>query len=136
MQKTSLSAGDIIGKMLSEDPEVLGRANRLWPVVADEEAIKPYIIYRRSSMEMQPQKNVMGAETVNVEVQCYADTYEDSVELAEAVKRCLDHQQCTIEYKDGEESKTLTMRSCTLVNSSETWEHDAYAQGLLFNIKI
>lgn len=136
MQKTSLSAGDIIGQMLSEDPEVLSRAKRLWPVVADEEAIKPYIIYRRSSMEMQPQKNVMGAETVNVEVQCYADTYEDSVELAEAVKRCLDHQQCTIEYQDGEETKTLTMRSCTLVNSSETWEHDAYAQGLLFNIKI
>jgi hypothetical protein len=37
---------------------------------------------------------------------------------------------------DGDEAKVLTMRSCTLVNSSETWENDAYAQGLLFNVKI
>lgn len=136
MQKSSLSAGEIIGKLLSENQEVVDRARRLYPVVADEEAVKPYIVFRRASMEMTPHKQPLGAETVNVEVQCYADTYEDSVDLAEAVKLALDHRTCTVEYLDGDETKVLTMRSCTLINSSETWENDAYAQGLLFNVKI
>ena len=69
-----------------------------------------------------------GADTVTMEVFCYAAQYADSVELAEAVRAALD-------YSKGERAG-LTMRSCTLVDSEELYEDDAFVQQLLFAVKI
>ena len=126
MKKTSLDAGSIIFEMLSNDREVMKRANKVFPV-SDADAKLPYVIYRRSELEHSPAKP-QGADAVTMNVQCFAAKYRESVELAEAVRAALDYKEGSI---DG-----LRMRSCTLVGGSEDWGNNAYVQELVFNIKI
>ena len=128
MAKTSLSAGAIIRDILIKDADVMAIAKKVFPVVTDKAAL-PYVAYRRSRLEHNPTKKGMpGADTVTMDVNCYAATYEQSVDLAEAVREALDYAQGE---KDG-----LAMRSCTLVDGEEFWEDDAYIQGLTFAVKI
>lgn len=124
--KTSLSSGEIIRAVLTSDETVMGIVTKVFPVVTDEAKL-PYVMYRRAHMEQVPTKGI-GADTVGVEVTCYAEQYTQSVELAEAVRAALDGKQASI---DG-----LSMRSCHLTDSEEAWEDDAYVQQLIFTIKI
>lgn len=126
--KTSLSAGMMIRALLTGDAGVMGIARKVFPVITDSAEL-PYVVYRRLSLEQSSTKAGMpGADTVRMEVLCYAGSYQCSVELAEAVRAALD-------YKKGV-AGGLQMRSCTLEGGSESFEGDAYLQELVFNIKI
>lgn len=125
--KTSLSAGEIIGSVLAENKEVTALAKRIYPVVSEPGNL-PYIVYRRAGMEQQPVKRRPGSDTISVEVLCCAAAYAQSIELAEAVRGALDGVQILAEG--------LTMRSCLLADSEESWQNDAFVQQLIFAIKI
>ena len=114
--------------MLLEDEEVARRTTKIFPVVTDQAEL-PYILYRRSALEVNPQKNGQpGADTVQMEVLCFTARYSEGVELAEAVRAALDYVTAT---HNGQ-----TLRSCYLAESEESFEADAYIQQLVFNIKI
>lgn len=127
MKRTSLSAGEIIRALLSKDEDIkkLG-VTKIFPIVADAAKL-PYISYRRTSLEPHALKNG-NADTVSIEVLCFADTYPQSVSMAEAVRNVLDGAQSDV---DG-----LRMRSCLLSASEEDWQNDAFVQQLVFTIKI
>ena len=126
--KTSLSAGAIIRAILLEDAEVAARTNKVFPVVTDS-ADLPYIVYRRSAFSTNPQKNGQpGADTVQMEILCFTSRYSEGVELAEAVRAALDF--ITAEH-DG-----MRMRGCSLAESEESYQDDAFVQQLVFNVKI
>lgn len=126
--KTSLSAGEVIREVLLTDETVSGITTKIFPV-ATTEAKLPYILYRRAGMEHNPTKaGLPGADSVQIELVCYAKTYAGSIELAEAVRKALDYKQATV--------GSLNMRSCTLTDSEEGYEDDAFAQSLIFNVKI
>lgn len=127
VNKTSLSVGEIIYDVLINDAEVMARANKVFPVVTDK-ATLPYVAYRRSRLEHNPVKGTQGADTVQIDVLCFAAKYGDGVQLAEAVRQALDGKQAT---KD-----TLIMRSCTIAGGEEYYESDAYIQELNFIIKV
>ena len=127
VNRTSLSAGEIIRAMLIEDSEVAGRVTKIFPVVEDKAEL-PYIVYRRTQLEQVPTKAGRGADTVGIEIPCYTKGYTEGVELAEAVRGALDGAQG--------ESDGLVMRSCYLSDSEEAWQDDAYVQQLVFNAKI
>ncbi|MBR4592732.1 MAG: DUF3168 domain-containing protein [Elusimicrobiaceae bacterium] len=127
VNKTSLSVGEIIYDVLTNDAEVMARANKVFPVVTDK-ATLPYVAYRRSRLEHNPAKGTQGADTVQIDVLCFAAKYGDGVQLAEAVRQALDGKQAT---KD-----TLIMRSCTIAGGEEYYENDAYIQELNFTIKV
>lgn len=127
VNKTSLSVGEIIYDVLTNDAEVMARANKVFPVVTDK-ATLPYVAYRRSRLEHNPVKGTQGADTVQIDVLCFAAKYYEGVELAEAVRQALDGKQAT---KD-----TLIMRSCTIAGGEEYYENDAYIQELSFIIKV
>lgn len=111
MAKTSLSAGAVIRGILIADTDVMRIAKKVFPVVTDKAEL-PYVAYRRSRLEHNPTKaKNPGADTVQIDINCYAATYEKSIELAEAVRAALDYVQGE---KDG-----LVMRSCTLVDGEE-----------------
>ena len=125
--KTSISAGLIIGTLLSEDPYIAAMVTDVFPVVIDE-ATLPYVSFRALKMENSPVKGASGSEALLVEVCCFSDSYAGSVELAEAVRSALDGQQSS---RDG-----MRMRSCFFEDREETWEDDAYVQRLVFRVKI
>jgi hypothetical protein len=127
VNKTSLSVGEIIYDVLTNDAEVMARANKVFPVVTDK-ATLPYVAYRRSRLEHNPAKGTQGADTVQIDVLCFAAKYGDGVQLAEAVRQALDGKQAA---KD-----TLIMRSCTIAGGEEYYENDAYIQELNFIIKV
>lgn len=129
MGKTSLSAGDIIYRILKDDSDIDGMVTAIYPVVEPVEAVCPYIAYRRTDLDANPQKaGQPGADTVQIAVNCYALDYEDSVDLAEMVREALDYRT----YLLGD----LRMRSCYLSSSSENIQGDAFVQELIFTIKI
>lgn len=127
ISRTSLSAGLIIRKLLTESEAVTKITKKIYPVVIDK-AILPYILYRRTGMQQNPVKGYAGASTEQVEVICYAKDYDGCIALSEAVRSALDNKQGEI---DG-----LRMRSCLLTDSEEGWEDDAHVQRLVFTIKI
>ncbi len=123
-KETSLSAGAIIRDILLNDEAVKGITDKVFPIVIDEAKL-PYILYRRSALRHDPTKaGYPGADTVELEVVCYTARYAESVELAEAVRNALDY------------ARTDKMRSCILSGSEEGFEDDAFAQRLVFSIKI
>lgn len=123
---TSLSAGKILWKLLTEDAAISGMVTKVFPVVTDTAQL-PYIAYRR--MKIEPGAFKTGnADTIQVEVFCFSEDYEGGIELAEAVREALDCRQAEIEG--------LRMRSCLLTDGEETWQDDAYVQRLVFTIKI
>lgn len=125
--RTSLSAGEIIRAVLTQDEAVSKLTTKVFPVVADEARL-PYIVYRRSNLEQVAAKTLRGADTVGIEILCYTEQYTPGVELAEAVRAALDGRQAEI---DG-----LVMRSCFLTDSEEAWQDDAFVQQLIFTVKI
>lgn len=126
--KTSLSAGAIIRAILLDDADVAARVNKVFPVVADTAEL-PYILYRRNKLEANPQKGGQpGADTVEMEVLCFTAKYSEGVELAEAVRAALDY---VCAEHDG-----MTLRSCHLSDSAESYQDDAFIQHMVFNIKI
>lgn len=127
VNKSSLSAGEIIRAVLVEDPEVAARTTKVYPVVADEAKL-PYVVYRRTQLEQDATKSRRGADTIGIEVLCYTEQYTPGVELAEAVRDALDGKQAEV---DG-----LVMRSCHLSDSEEGWQDDAYVQQLVFTVKM
>ena len=118
----------MIRDMLTKDATVKRIAKKVFPVVVDNAQL-PYVAYRRSRLEHNPTKaKAPGADTVQIDVNCYAETYEQSIKLAEAVRAALDYAQGE---KDG-----LVMRSCTLADGEEFYEDDAFVQSLVFKVQI
>lgn len=128
LKKTSLSAGSIIRDILLSNEEVKRRTNKVFPIVIDNAQL-PYILYRRAALAHNPTKQGMpGADTVTMEVVCYTAKYAEGVELAEAVRQALD-------YASGERDGAK-MRSCTLADSEEGYEDDAFVQQLVYQVGI
>lgn len=128
LKKTSLSAGSIIRDILLSNEEVKRRTNKVFPIVIDNAQL-PYILYRRAALAHNPTKQGMpGADTVTMEVVCHTAKYAEGVELAEAVRQALD-------YASGEHDG-VKMRSCTLADSEEGYEDDAFVQQLVYQVRI
>lgn len=127
--KTSLSAGEIIRAVLLEDPEVAKRTNKIFPVDTTE-AVLPYILYRRASLEATPQKEarISNSDVIGMEVVCFTNSYSEGVELAEAVRGALDNVEA--------EHNGQRIRGCYLSGGEEYWNGDAFVQELTFTLRI
>lgn len=114
--------------MLLDSPAVAAVTDRIYPVVSDDQLL-PYIVYRRVSLEQLPVKgHAPGSDATVVEVICFSQTYAGSVMLAEDVRQALEGRSW--------KGEGITLRSCFLSDSEEFYEGDAWAQRLLFQIKI
>ena len=112
--KSSLSAGIVIRAVLLEDADVSARTKKVFPIAVDTAEL-PYIVYRRISLESNPQKSRQpGSDESQIQILCCAARYSDT----------------TAEY-DG-----MRMRSCYLVDSEEVYENDAFVQRLVFQVKM
>ncbi len=130
VNKTSLSAGALIREILLDNHDVSTITNHVFPVATDK-ADLPYILYRRSGMSPIRSKNKTDHnDTIQIDIVCFAATYAESLALAEAVRDALDHVEAV------SNDKSLSLRSCDLIDAQETWENNAFIQSLTFEAKI
>lgn len=128
---TILSASITVRDILSANAKVKGKVTKIYPVVVDE-ATLPYIYFRRAGMSQNPTKSFGGhpCDTAIIEINCLAEKYGESVEIAEAVREALEAEEA-LDF-----STELPMRSCYLTGAEETFSDDAFIQSLQFTIKI
>lgn len=123
---STLSAGKVLRAVLVESDELMTKVTQVFPVVTDE-ALLPYVAYRRAELAQTPTKSGgRGAERAIIEVNCYTAGYSDGVDLAELVREIL----------DGAKRPEIGLRECQLTNASEWYEDDAFVQGLVFEVRI
>lgn len=64
---------------------------RVYPVISPTTATRPYAVYRRHSIQREQSfSGPIGHPKVFVDFSIYADTYEEAVDTADAVRRSLD----------------------------------------------
>lgn len=89
-RSTVLSGGRALRRLLLDSPEVTAITKRIFPVVSSVEEKNPYMVYRRIELDRDPVKKNMSADTAFFSLWIFADTYEESLDLAEAAYSCLD----------------------------------------------
>lgn len=133
-----LSAGAMVYDVLSGDELLSEMCNKVYPIVSEVGATLPYIVYRRSNIQSRAVKSedrpLSSANTAYFEVACYADSYRESMAMAERVANLLDNHSYT--YTDDESGATLVARNIRLTDAEELWQYDAYSQILTFEFKV
>lgn len=130
MAKTILSSSGLIAEILKEDPGVSSIAKMIYPIMAPDKAVCPYVVYRMGKLTVRPDKTGGHADTGQIEVMCCGSNIKQMVELSEAVKEALDGIQATSD--DG----SLKMRSCYLSGLEEGFEFNTFVRTLTFTVKI
>ena len=131
IKRTSLSAGLVIAGALREDEAVSQWVTGIVSRITDDTEL-PFVLYTRTNLTNTAHTGTKRCDTVNVAVQCFAESYEESVDLAESVADALDGIRG--EWPEGDPQ--IRVRDCMLVDASEDWGADAYVQQLVFELKI
>lgn len=75
-----------------------GSAYKVFPVVAEQEAKKPYVTLRRTAGSSIIVKGLASdADNQFVKVTAFAETYKECVDILEAIRDVIDNQRGTID---------------------------------------
>lgn len=88
---TSLQIGKAIYTILSNNQNVVDLVStKIFPIISDDEKTTfPFIVYRRTGEVSVSNKDFRGADAV-VEILIAADSYPQSIDVAEAVREALE----------------------------------------------
>lgn len=115
-----------IGKALNE---LLKDIAPTFPLLAEQSAQYPFIVYRRMSLDVANTKDVFNyAEFATCEVIVAHQKYSESISLAQQIKDKLEHFRGKID--------DVHIFSIYLSSASEDFVNDAYIQKLIFRIEI
>lgn len=79
--------------LLSSDSDIEGLVGEnIFPVLADEQAKEPYIVFQVLSVDTtHTLTGSIGMIEASVQVSCWTNSYYDSIQLSGAVRSCLDN---------------------------------------------
>lgn len=117
--KTSISIGANIRRAIMGDAYLGATLTDCYPLVGDASTL-PYVVYGCIGMGERVIKGGVYMDTSNVQVICYAAGYDETLEIAEAVRRVL--EDCDDFHR------------VTLVNRKEAYDADCFIQELTFSI--
>lgn len=124
-----LQTGKAINALLSANEEVKRMVgDRIYPLVSKVDCNFPFIVYQRMSVNTTYTKDGLIAEEQNYSITVLADTYSDSVELADAVRDALELERGTFAGQH--------IRNIKLTSVNESWVSDTYVQELNFTIEL
>ena len=124
-----LQTGKAINALLSGTEEVTRMVgDRIYPLVSKVDCKFPFIVYQRMSCLPTYTKDGLIAEEQNYSITVLADTYSDSVELADAVRDALELERGTFSGQ--------YIRNIKLTSVNESWVSDTYVQELNFTIEL
>lgn len=124
-----IQIGKAVYQLLSSDTGVTERVeNRIYPLIADQSTIYPFIIYKRTGIEPMASKDkFICSEITTVDVVVASDRYDESIEVAELVKDALIG-------KNGIYSG-IKVVDIDMISADEDYIEDTFIQNLTFNIK-
>lgn len=113
--ETGLSIGKVLKRVLED---VLPK--KVFPLIAPANTPYPFIIYRRSSISINHNKDHDCANSVRAEVVIASTNYEESIAIAENVRKKIEHGHGKI--------GDLKIHNVLLVTADESFLSDAYIQ--------
>ena len=101
----------------------------IYPLVADQGAEYPFIIYRRTGVKHADTKDRFNfSEEITLEIIVASNTYSECLDEAQRVMWRMENTRGT--YND------IKIQEIKLVDASEDYIEDAYIQKLTFKIEI
>ena len=124
-----LQTGKAINALLSANEDVTRMVcDRIYPLVSKVDCEFPFIVYQRMSVVPSYTKDGLIAEEQNYNITVLADTYSESVELADAVRDALELERGTFAGQ--------RIRNIKLTSVNESWVSDTYVQELNFTLEL
>lgn len=105
--------------------------DRIYPVIAEQGTRTPYVVYSRSISNDIDSKDVGYQDSATVDITCVAETYDDSLVLAEAVLTAMQQRRIESDAVEG-----IVATAVTLQDLSEDYVDDCYVQNLTFRMSI
>ncbi len=121
----TLNIGKYIYSVLNGSEEI---TCKVYPLIADNDAKYPFIIYRRVNLNSNSNKDGYYEDNVSIEITVVADKYTDSIDIATKIRSLLEKQ--SVNYDD------LEINDATLSLATEEYSNNAYVQRLQFTMTI
>lgn len=121
----TLQIGKYINFVLSNSSDI---QCEVYPLIADNDAKYPFIIYRRVNLSSNGNKDGYYEDDVTMEITVVSDKYSDSVDIATEIRNLLERQ--SVNYED------LEINDTTLSLATEEYSNNAYVQRLQFTSTI
>lgn len=127
LRTSSLKIGRVIHHRLND-------IIRIFPIIAEKGVEGNFAIYRRTSLSTDDTKDLYNYEEVAVmEIVVVASNYNNSVDLAQAIKIRMEATKGDFETECEE---AISINNVEMTNASEDWQNDSYIQRLTFEITI
>lgn len=101
---------------------------KVYPLVADNDAKFPFIVYRRINLVSSASKDGVFEDDVTVEIVVVCDKYSDSINIATTIRNLLERQSVVFD--------NLEINDGVLTLANEEFNNNTYIQRLQFNFKI
>lgn len=127
----SILIGKIIYSKLSSSEtltQMLGEENKIFPIIADNDARYPFVVYKRLSVSSLQSKDGFHEDVVSFEITVVANNYVGSLNIANEIRKILEKKKI--------ESDIMNIYNNKIQNISEDYLGDAYVQKLTFTCNI
>lgn len=121
----SLNLGKYIYSALTGDENI---SCKIYPLVADNDAKIPFIVYRRSNLSSNNTKDGLIEDDVTIEIIVVSDKYSESLSIATAIRKTLERQSVVYD--------NLLIENGVLTFATEEFSNNNFIQRLQFNFKI
>lgn len=122
----TLNIGKYIVSRLA-DPNS-GITCKTYPLVADNDAKYPFIVYRRMDLRSSTCKDGVYEDDVMIEIIIVSDKYSVGIDIAQKVRKALEKQK--VEFDD------MTVKDGNIALATEEYSNNAYVQRMQFTFKI
>lgn len=99
-----------------------------YPLVADNNAKYPFLVYKRSNVISSGCKDGSYEDTVDISITIVTQTYSEGIDIANQVRQILERQ--VINADD------LTLNDTYLISASESFTDNVFVQNLNFRTTI
>lgn len=124
----TLEIGKYINNILANNQDIQNLHAKVYPLIADNDAKFPFIIYKRVGLVSQISKDGTYQDNVTVEIKIVSDKYSVGVQLANIVRSLL--QRPYMQYGDFE------INDVTIDYASEDFIENAFIQIMQLTLKI
>lgn len=121
----TLNIGKYIYSTISGDNQI---TCKVYPLIADNDAKFPFIVYRRTGLVSGTTKDGLTEDDATVEIVIVSDKYSVGLDLAIKVRNLLEKQ--SVIYED------IEINDTTLNLATEEYSDNSYIQRMQFDMKI